>query len=95
MKYISNALLALVIAILINYIIVRTVSRKHAATQNELVSGIFVNNALNNSHVALVRQTKTYAPRSSDSGGHGGGGGGHGGGGGGGHSSGGGGGHSF
>jgi uncharacterized protein len=103
MKYISNALLALVIAILINYIIVRSVSRKHAATQNELVSGIFVNNALNNSHVALVRQTKTYAPRSSDSGGHGGGGGGHSGGGGGGfsggggggHSSGGGGGHSF
>jgi uncharacterized protein len=99
MKYISNALLALVIAILINYIIVRTVSKKHAATQNELVSGIFVNNALNNSRVVLVRQTKTYAPRSSDSGGGGGGGhggGGHsGGGGGGGHSSGGGGGHSF
>jgi uncharacterized protein len=99
MKYISNALLALVIAILINYVIVRMVSKKHAATQNELVSGIFVNNALNNSRVVLVRQTKTYAPRSSDSGG--GGGGGHGGGGGfssgggGGHSSGGGGGHSF
>jgi uncharacterized protein len=102
MKYISNALLALVIAILINYLIVRTVSKKHAATQSELVSGIFVNNALNNSRVVLARQTKTYAPRSSDSGGHGGGGGGHGGGGGfsgggggGGHSSGGGGGHSF
>jgi uncharacterized protein len=100
MKYISNALLALVIAILINYIIVRTVSRKHAASQSELVSGIFVNNALNNSRVVLVRQTKTYAPRSSDSGGgggggHSGGGGGFSGGGGGGHSSGGGGGHSF
>jgi uncharacterized protein len=98
MKYISNALLALVIAILINYVIVRMVSKKHAATPSELVSGIFVNNALNNSRVVLVRQTKTYAPRSSDSGGGGGGhgGGGHsGGGGGGGHSSGGGGGHSF
>lgn len=67
MKYISNALLALVAAILINYLIVRTASRKRKASQNELVRGIFVNNAFNNPQVNFVRQTKVYDPPSSSS----------------------------
>lgn len=94
MKYISNALLALVAAILINYLIVRAASRKRKASQNELVRGIFVNNAFNNPQVNFVRQTKVYDPPSSDSS-SGGSSSSGGGGGGGGSSSGGGGGHSF
>ena len=93
MKYISNALLAIVIAILINYFIVRQTSRVRKASDNEIVNGVFANNAFNNVSVNFIRQTRTYSPRSSSSsgssGGHSGGGGG-----GGGHS-GGGGGHSF
>ena len=93
MKYISNALLAIAIAILINYFIVRQTSRVRKASDNEIVNGVFANNAFNNVSVNFIRQTRTYSPRSSSSsgssGGHSGGGGG-----GGGHS-GGGGGHSF
>ena len=94
MKYISNALLAIAIAILINYFIVRQTSRVRKASDNEIVNGVFANNAFNNVSVNFIRQTRTYSPRSSSSsgssGGHSGGGGG-----GGGHSGGGGGGHSF
>ena len=90
MKYISNALLAIAIAILINYFIVRQTSRVRKASDNEIVNGVFANNAFNNVSVNFIRQTRTYSPRSSSSsgssGGHSGGGGGH---------SGGGGGHSF
>ena len=92
MKYISNALLAIVIAILINYFIVRQTSRVRKASDNEIVNGVFANNAFNNVSVNFIRQTRTYSPRSSSSsgssGGHSGGGGGGGGhrGGGGGHS---------
>ena len=93
MKYISNALLAIAIAILINYFIVRQTSRVRKASDNEIVNGVFANNAFNNVSVNFIRQTRTYSPRSGSSsgssGGHSGGGGG-----GGGHS-GGGGGHSF
>ena len=93
MKYISNALLAIAIAILINYFIDRQTSRVRKASDNEIVNGVFANNAFNNVSVNFIRQTRTYSPRSSSSsgssGGHSGGGGG-----GGGHS-GGGGGHSF
>ena len=93
MKYISNSLLAIAIAILINYFIVRQTSRVRKASDNEIVNGVFANNAFNNVSVNFIRQTRTYSPRSSSSsgssGGHSGGGGG-----GGGHS-GGGGGHSF
>ena len=93
MKYISNALLAIAIAILINYFIVRQTSRVRKASDNEIVNGVFANNAFNNVSVNFIRQTRTYSPRSSSSSGsssgHSGGGGG-----GGGHS-GGGGGHSF
>ena len=93
MKYISNALLAIAIAILINYFIVRQTSRVRKASDNEIVNGVFANNAFNNVSVNFIRQTRTYSPRSSSSsgssGGHSGGGGGRGG------HSGGGGGHSF
>ena len=92
MKYISNALLAIAIAILINYFIVRQTSRVRKASDNEIVNGVFANNAFNNVSVNFIRQTRTYSPRSSSSSGSSGG---HSGGGGGGGHSGGGGGHSF
>ena len=92
MKYISNALLAIAIAILINYFIVRQTSRVRKASDNEIVNGVFANNAFNNVSVNFIRQTRTYSPRSSSSSGSSSG---HSGGGGGGGHSGGGGGHSF
>lgn len=93
MKYISNALLAIVIALLINYIIVMRMSSKHRPSRSQLLEGIYTKCELNDAHMAFLNQTKVYDPPQSSSGG--GGGGGHsggGGGGGGGHS---GGGHSF
>lgn len=101
MKYISNALLAIVIAVVINYIIVRVYSSKKKASTKSLMNGLFEYRAFNNCNVVFTHQTKTYSPRESSSGGSsgGGGGGGSSGGGGGSGSSGGGGGsgggHSF
>lgn len=93
MKYISNALLAVVIAVVINYIIVRVYSSKRKASTKSLMNGLFEYRAFNNCNVVFTHQTKTYSPRESSSGGSSGGGGGGGSSGGGGGS--GGGGHSF
>lgn len=102
MRFITNSLIALIIAILINYVIVRTSARKRKANHKDILNGVFVNNAFNNPNVELVRHSSVYSPPSSSSGsgGHSSGGGGGGsshssGGGGGSHSSGGGGGHRF
>jgi uncharacterized protein len=93
MKYISNALLAIAIAMLLNFILVKAKSGKHKASQKELISGIYSSYQLHDASAVFSHQTRTYSPPSSDSGGGGGSsGGGGGGGGGGGHS---GGGHSF
>ena len=92
MKYISNALLAIVIAVVINYIIVRVYSSKKKASTKSLMNGLFEYRAFNNCNVIFTHQTKTYSPRESSSGGSSGGGGGGGSSGGGGGS---GGGHSF
>ncbi len=92
MKYISNALLAIVIAVVVNYIIVRVYSSKKKASTKSLMDGLFEYRAFNNCNVVFTHQTKTYSPRESSSGGSSGGGGGGGSSGGGGGS---GGGHSF
>jgi uncharacterized protein len=89
MKYISNALLAVVIAMLINFIVVKRVSQKHKASTNELLSGIYSSFQVHDAKAVFTHQTKKYSPPSSSGGGSGGGGSS---GGGGGHS---GGGHSF
>lgn len=88
MKYICNAFLAIVLAMLINFIIVRISCGKKKASNAEVLTGIFRQINTADMRADFVSQTKTYSPQSS------GGGGGHsgGGGGGGGHSSGG---HSF
>lgn len=94
MKYISNALLAMILALLINYGIVLRLTGLRKPGDREILGNIHRRFSYTKPTAVHTHQTKTYDPVSS--GGGGGSGGGHGGGGGGGgHSSGGGGGHSF
>lgn len=87
MKYISNALLAIILAVIINYFIVKIYSRTPKASNNEILSGIFANNSFDNCQLQFTHTTRQYSPpSSSSSGGSSSGGGGHSGGGGGGHS---------
>lgn len=99
MKYISNGLLAMILALLVNFGMIICFTGLRKPGERELLSGVrkrFTYSGLRSDH---VRQTKVYSPASSGGGGSGGGGSsgggsGYSGGGGGGHS-GGGGGHSF
>ena len=96
MKYASNALLALILAFLINFIIVRSVTKLKAPREKEILEGAkaYFNTAPGTAE--FTHKTKRYDPIQTSSGGGGGGGfSGGGGGGGGGGFSGGGGGHSF
>lgn len=88
MKYICSALLAIIVALIVNYIVLISVSRQKKADIKQILSGTFTNFRIHNAKARFTHQTKTYSPQSS-----GGGGGGHGGGhsGGGGHHGGGGG----
>ncbi len=92
MKYICNALLAIVIALLLNYFLVMASSRSSKASDRQVINGIYSKVEVKNASANFVNQTKRYSPQSSGGGrgggGHRGGGGGHRGGGG--HSSGGG-----
>lgn len=90
MKYISNALLALILALLINFFIMRFMGRSKMPSQKERLSRMRYHYSLTNTHAKYIRTSERYDPVSSDSGGSSGGGGGGGGG-----SSGSGGGHSF
>lgn len=92
MKYISNAFIALILALIINYIIVSCTVRKKKTSEKELMSKIFTQCNISDEWCQFTHQTRVYDPpsTSSSSGGGGGGGGGSSGGGGGG-----GGGHSF
>jgi uncharacterized protein len=93
MKYVSNAFLAIILAMLINFFVVKAFSIRHKATNQEVLAGIFRQVNVQNTRIQFTHQTKTYSPQSSGGGGGGGGGSSGGGGGGGGGSSGGG--HSF
>ena len=90
MKYICNLLLALILALLANYALVRAFSSTRKPSTNQLLNGVFTKCELHNARAEFINETKVYSPvaKSSPSGG----GGGHSGGGhsGGGHSSGGG-----
>lgn len=85
MKYICNALLAVVMAFLINYFIVMMYSKSRKPSDTEVLAKIPTQYKLSNPKVELIRETKRYSPVSSSSKGSGGGR----------RSSGGGGGHSF
>lgn len=92
MKYASNAVLAIILALLINFIIIKTVSMAKPASDRQLLKLAEVHFEGRPSPPIYRYETKIYNPSSSDSGGSSGG---SSGGGGGGGSSGGGGGHGF
>ena len=87
MKYISNACLAILLALIINYFIARSLSRTAKPSNTAIVKSIYSDFNFSDPKVTFLHESRRYSPRSSGSGGSGGGGGG-----GGGHSSGG---HSF
>ncbi len=84
MKYISNLLLALILALFANFLLASYMSKLRAPSDNEILDNATVKFSHTKPEAFYQYQTKRYAPRSK--GGGGGGGGGH---------SGGGGGHSF
>lgn len=87
MKYICNALLAVIVAILLNYAIAFASSTTKKASAGEIVNNTPSHITVSNAFAHLTHQTRTYSPQSkSDSGGSGGGSSGGGGGSGGGHS---------
>ncbi len=92
MKYVSNGLLAVILALLLNYFLLRWMSKSRAPKEQELLAGIAHRYSLANPRATHLNQTKRYDPVSSDSGSSGSSGSSGGGGGG---SSGSGGGHSF
>ena len=86
MKYISNALLALLLAAMLNYFLVSFLSRSRKCSDEELLSVSQVSFAFRNAAAKKTTTTKVYNPASSGSGGGSSGGGGGSSGGGGGHS---------
>lgn len=92
MKYISNALLAILIALLVNFIIISRVSRLRRVGIGPMIHAARSSFRYTQPDVRFLNETKRYSPVQRSGGGGGGGGGFSGGGGG---SSGGGGGHSF
>lgn len=89
MKYISNLLIAVIVAFIINYFVVKSSLSDSKVKRNKLMSGMAYYCNVENVYKNFLYQTKVYNPPSSSSSGHGGG---HSGGG---HHSGGGGGHRF
>ena len=90
MRYISNIILALVIAFFINFMIIMTTARIPSASNNEVLQNCNIDFDIRNVTGSKTGTHKVYSPPSSSGGGSSGGGGGGGGG-----SSGGGGGHGF
>lgn len=88
MKYISNAFLAVITALILNYFIVKKASASKQTKTEELLRGMQYHCHVYDPCPRFTHQTRKYSPQSSGSSGGGGGGGGGG-------SSGGGGGHSF
>lgn len=80
MKYISNACLAILLSLIINYFFARAVSQKVKPSNGQIMDSIISRFAFSNPTAAHTNTTRTYSPRSSSSGGGGGrsgGGGGH------------------
>lgn len=77
MKYISNACLAILLALIINYFIARAVSRAAKPSDESIVDSLYSQFSFTDPKVTFLHETRKYSPRSSGSGGSGGGGGGH------------------
>ena len=67
MKYISNTLLSIVLALLINYFIVMSASRSVKASDAQLLDGIYTKVDVKNPTTEFLHQTKRYSPQSSSS----------------------------
>lgn len=91
MKYISNVLIAVIVAFIINYFVVKSSLSGSKANRKRIMSSMNYHCNVENVSMNFLYQTKVYIPPSSSSSGHSGGG--HRSGGGGGHRSSGGGGH--
>ena len=76
MKYINNILLALIIAMIVNFIIVKNASRMHAASDKAMLESAEIDFHASSPNIRYTHTTREYSPRSSGSGGSGGGGGG-------------------
>ncbi|MGN0377229.1 MAG: TPM domain-containing protein [Suilimivivens sp.] len=69
MKYISNALLALILAALIHYFIVMLCSASSKPSRREILNSISTGFSFTNPKKDMLSQTKTYSPVRSSSGG--------------------------
>ena len=67
MKYISNLLLALILAALINYFVVRLSSRTAKPSDREILLAASAKFAFTNPQRQLTHQSKVYSPPSSGS----------------------------
>lgn len=81
MKYITNTLLAIILAMLLNFILAMMLSKSKKASLKDILSGVFHSENINNPNVIFIRQDKRYSPPSSSSSGNHSGGGSHSGGG--------------
>ncbi len=80
MKLVTSALIALITAFMINFILVRFTSRSAVASRQEILSGLHTDFRAVNPSMRLTNTTRSYSPRSSSGGSRSGGGGGGGGG---------------
>ena len=76
MKYASNLFLAVILALMINFLLVMGGSRKKKAGERQLLEGIRYQYRLSNKKAVYKNTTKVYSPPSSSGGGGSGGGGG-------------------
>ena len=67
MKYISNALLSIVLALLINYFLVMFLSKSRKASVSQLLNGTFYKTEIRNTQTEFINQTRRYSPQSSGS----------------------------
>ena len=70
MKYISNLFLALLLALLANYFLVRLLSRTRKPGPNELLGNVPIRSSYGNLRKTLINQKKVYISSSSSSSGH-------------------------
>lgn len=62
MKYISNLLLSLILAMLVNYLLVMTLSKAKKAKNDQILDSIYTNVEVRNPSVKFSHQTRQYNP---------------------------------
>lgn len=68
MKYICNILLAIILAALLNYCMIKVFSGNHKPSRNQLLSGVQTQCNISNVRTNFIHQSKTYSPQSSGNG---------------------------